>query len=207
MRNIYIIRHTESEHHVKGLGGGWYDTSLTKRGKAQAEKIAKSLFSEIKLHGVPIYSSDLKRCSETSIIVSKTFKSKVTLDKNLREMNFGECTGKSKEWRDANIIPVPDDGNRLDHRLFKGAESRREVGKRAVKFINQLLKKPEENVIVITHGFFSTFLIMAWLKTPVTNMDYCRFYLNSGGIDLLSEDDLSKNRNVIYLNRLDFLNG
>jgi probable phosphoglycerate mutase len=205
MRSIYIVRHTEAEHHVQELGGGWYDTSLTEKGKAQAKIIAKSLFKEIKSQGIPIYSSDLKRCSETAIIFSKIIKSKDTLDKNLREMNFGEYAGKTKEWRNANIIPIPDDGNRLDHRLFRGAESRREAGERATKFIHTILKKPDENVIIITHGFFSTFLIMAWLKVPIKNMDYGRFYLDSGGVDLLSEDELFQNRNVIYLNRLDFL--
>ena len=205
MRNIYIVRHTESVHHVQGLGGGWYDTSLTKKGKMQAEKIAVSLINEIKLKGIPIYSSDLKRCSEMADIFSRIFKSTVILDKNLREINFGDGGGKSREWYDANIVPLPADGKRLDYRPFKNAESRREVGKRAIKFVNQLMKKPDENIIIITHGHISTFLIMAWLKVPVKNMDYCNFKTNPGGLDLLNEDDFWKRRNVVYFNRLDFL--
>ncbi len=207
MRNIYIIRHTESVHHVQKLGGGWYDTSLTDKGRVQAQKIAESLLSEIKLPVIPIYSSDLKRCAETASIVSKVFKSKVTLDKRLREMNFGECGGKTQEWQKANIVPMPAGETRLDHRIFKDAETRREAGQRAVEFTNQLLGRPDENVILITHGFISTFLIAAWLKVPVENMDYINFKTNSGGVDLLSEDDFWKSRNVVYFNRLDFLNG
>ncbi len=207
MRNIYIVRHTEAEHHVKGLGGGWYDTSLTEKGRAQAQKIAENLYKEIKLPGVPIYASDLKRCAETADIFSKVFKSKVTLDKNLREMNFGEGGGKPQKWYDANTIPYPPNCNRLDHRIFEGAETRRKVGQRATKFLDKLLKKQEENVILVTHGFMSTYLILAWLKVPVENMDYGKFRNNSGGIDLLNEDDFWKNRNIIYLNKMDFLNG
>jgi probable phosphoglycerate mutase len=207
MRNIYIVRHTESLHHVQKLGGGWYDTSLTEKGRAQAQNIAENLYKEIKLAGIPIYSSDLKRCAETADIISKVFKSKVTLDKNLREMNFGEGGGKPREWYDANTIPMPVRGNRLDHRIFKNAETRREVGQRATNFINQLLKIPDENLIIVTHGFMSTHLILSWLKIPVGNMNYAQFKTNSGGVDLLNEDDFWKNRHVIYFNRLDFLNG
>jgi probable phosphoglycerate mutase len=206
MRNIYVVRHTEAEHHIQKLGGGWYDTSLTEKGRAQAQKVAESLFNEIKLTGIPIYSSDLKRCLETVEIFSKVFNSKVTLDRNLREMNFGEGGGKTREWYDVNTIPMPTDETRIDHRIFKNAESRREVGQRAVEFVNHLMNEQDENVILITHGFISTFLISAWLKVPVENMDYINFKTNSSGVDLLSEDDFWKSRNVVYFNRLDFLN-
>jgi 2,3-bisphosphoglycerate-dependent phosphoglycerate mutase len=205
MRNIYIITHTESVHHVQGLAGGWYDTSLTEKGKTQAAKLATNLHSEIKLTGIPIYSSDLKRCAETAQEFAKVFGSTIILDKNLREMNFGECGGKTKEWYDKHIIPPPKDGNRLDHRLFNNAESRRECGQRAYAFINQLLDNMDKDVIVITHGHIRKFLIMAWIKMPVENMDYVDFKTNSGSVTLLSEDDFFGNRTIVYVNRLDFL--
>jgi 2,3-bisphosphoglycerate-dependent phosphoglycerate mutase len=205
MRNIYIVRHTESVHHVQKLGGGWYDTSLTEKGKAQAAKIATNLFDELKIPGIPIYSSDLKRCSEMAAIFSKTFNSPIILDKNLREMKIGDAGGKSEEWQKANVIPQPVEGNRLDHRAFNGAETRREVGKRAYAFWNQALKNADENIIVITHGFMTTFLILAWMKIPVENMDYAQFPRSSGVVTLLNEDDFWHNRNVIYTNKTDYL--
>jgi len=207
MRNVYIVRHTEAEHHIKKLGGGWYDTSLTEKGQTQAENIAGNLYKEVKVSDVLIYASDLKRCVETAEIISKVFSGKVTLNKDLREMNFGEGNGKPAEWFDSHITPPPADGNRLDHRNFKGAESRREVGQRAINFIFRLCKKPFENAILITHGGISTFLIMAWLQVPVENMDYAFFQTSSGGVDLLREDDFWKSRFLVYFNRLDFLNG
>jgi probable phosphoglycerate mutase len=205
VRNLYIVTHTESVHHVQGLGGGWYDTPLTEKGKVQAAKIATSLHNEIKLSGIPIYYSDLKRCAETAGEFSKVFASTIIFDINIREMNFGDCGGKSKEWQTENIVPQPKDSNRLDHRLFKNAESRRECGQRAYIFINRLLNEPDNDVIVVTHGHFRTFLIMAWLKVPVENMDYCGFPADPGSVTLLNEDDLFGKRNVVYLNRMDFL--
>ena len=38
MRNVYVVTHAESIHYIEKNVGGWYDTSLTERGKAQAEK-------------------------------------------------------------------------------------------------------------------------------------------------------------------------
>ncbi len=135
MRNIYLITHTEALHHMQGLGGGWYDTPLTEKGKAQAAKIAKAFQNETKLTGILLYSSDLKRAKETADEFSKVFDSTVIIDNNLREMNFGEYGGKTKEWYDKHIVPPPKDGNRLDHRNFNGAETRRECGIRANVFI------------------------------------------------------------------------
>jgi 2,3-bisphosphoglycerate-dependent phosphoglycerate mutase len=205
MRNIYIVRHTESVHHVQKLGGGWYDTSLTEKGKTQAAKIAINLFDKLRIPGIPIYSSDLKRCSEMAAIFSKTFNSPIILDKNLREMKIGDAGGKSEEWQKANIIPQPAEGNRLDHHVFNDAETRREVGERAYAFWDRALKQPEINIIVVTHGFMATFLILAWMKIPVDNMDYAQFPGGSGGVTLWNEDDFWHNRNVIYTNKMNYL--
>jgi 2,3-bisphosphoglycerate-dependent phosphoglycerate mutase len=170
-------------------------------------KLATNLHIEINLTGVPIYSSDLKRCAETADEFSKVFSCPVTIDKNLRELNLGEGGGKSQEWQTVHFVPQPADGNRLDHRIYNGAESRRECGQRAYVFINRLLDTTDKDVIVITHGFMSTFLVMAWLKVPVENMDYGQFPRNAGSVTLLNEDDVFNNRNLVYTNRVDHLTG
>jgi 2,3-bisphosphoglycerate-dependent phosphoglycerate mutase len=206
MKNVYIVTHTESVHHVQKLVGGWYDTPLTEKGKEQAAKFATGLYKEIKLSGIQIYSSDLKRAEETADAFAKVFSSSVIINKNLREMNFGECGGKSQEWVKANIVYPPAEGNGLDHRLFKGAESRRECGQRAYAFINRLLETPDNDAIVVTHGHFRTYLILAWLKVPVEGMGYAAFPAGPGTVTRLSENENYRERNVEYLNRMDFLN-
>ena len=205
MKNIYVVAHTESIHHVLGLGGGWYDTSLTENGRRQATRIATALHSEIGAGNTPIYSSDLKRCAETAGIFAGVFNSTAILDRNLREMSYGDGEGKPKEWGDRNVTPQPRDGNRLDHRICSGAESRREVGTRIRSILDRIVDEPDKNVIVITHGFALTFVIMAWLRVPVENMAYCGFQSTPGGVTLLFEDDLFGTRNVAYINRLDYV--
>ena len=207
MKNIYVVTHTESIHHVQGLFGGWYDTSLTENGRDQAGKIAMALYTKIGRRDIPIYSSDLKRCTETADIFAKVFHGPVVFDRDLREMNFGEAGGKTKEWSYKYIIPFPAEGSRLDHRLFSNSESRREIGTRITNSLNRITDKPDDTVIIITHGFALTYVIKAWLKVPVESMGHCGFQTHSGGVTLLNEDDVFGNRRVMYVNRRNYLSG
>ena len=202
MRNVYVVRHTESVHHVQGLAGGWYDTSLTDKGKEQARKVADGLFNEVQKPGIPIWSSDLKRCSEMADVFAAVFRSPVTLDRDLREMSGGECEGKNQEWVVGNVMPLPKDGNRLDHHAFIGSETRRDVGTRMQSFLERLTAGQAQDMIVITHGFAMSFLIMAWFKVPVEHMDYCDFSrTRPGSVTLLHEDDVFRNRHIVYVGR------
>jgi probable phosphoglycerate mutase len=205
MKNIYVVTHTESIHHIQRLAGGWYDTSLTEDGRGQARKIATALYSEIGEQSISIYSSDLRRCAETASIFAEVFGTKVTLDRGLREASWGEADGRTREWWNQNAIRKASDGNQLDHQMFRNSESRREVGTRIQSSLAQIVSKPENYTIIVTHGFALTFVIMAWLKVPVENMDYCHFQPHSGGVTLLQEDDLFSSRSVAFVNKLDYL--
>src|SRR5262249_50073372 len=105
MKRVYVIAHTESLHQIQGLGGGWFDTSLTTRGKEQAKTIAERLYAALGVTGIPIYCSDLKRASEVAIILEEVFQGQVFSDRRLREMCFGEAEGKDKNWQLANFTP------------------------------------------------------------------------------------------------------
>lgn len=201
MKNVYVITHAQSLHHIQDLTGGWYDTSLTKKGSTQAERLAEFLYGEIGIPGIPIYSSDLKRAFETAEIIARPFNSSVIQDKRLREMSFGDAEGKPREWRNDNIIPLREDGNRLNHRIFKNAETRMDVGTRIRECLDDIIMKNDENLIIVSHGNALTFIIMAWLKVPVENMDYCNFQSAPARVTFLQEDDLYANRNVIYISR------
>lgn len=201
MRNVYVVTHAQSLHHVQDLTGGWYDTSLTEKGVNQAEILAEFLYREIGIPGIPIYSSDLKRAFETAEIIARPFKSGVIQDKRLREMSFGDAEGKPREWRTENIIPRPADGDRLNHRLFNNAETRKDIGTRIRECMDEIITKKDENLIIVSHGNALTFIIMAWLKVPVEYMDYCNFRAAPARVTCLQEDDLYQNRSVVYVCR------
>jgi len=205
MKNIYVVTHTESIHHVQRIVGGWYDTSLTENGRVQARKIANALYNEIGIQNISIFSSDLKRCAETADIFAEVFNTTVILDRNLREASWGDAEGKTEEWWNQNVIHRSIDSNQLDHQMFSNSESRRDVGIRIQSSLNQIISKSENYSIIITHGFALTFVIMAWLKVPVEHMDYCHFQPRSGGVTLLQEDDFVVGRTVTFVNNLDYL--
>ena len=199
MRSIYLITHAQSLHHIEKKVGGWYDTPLTSIGRNQAEKTGLFLKSNIKTTDLGLFSSDLKRAKETAEIISTFLQKTVTLDPRLREMSFGEAEGKPLNWSQRHIEPQPHNGDRLNHRIYKHAESRFEVAERIIEALNQILKHNLENTVIVTHGFASNFLIMAWMKVPAESMGYCDFPAKPSSITLLQEDDLFNNRGVKYL--------
>ena len=136
-------------------------------------------------------------------VFSSTFKS----DPRLREQSCGVAGGKDKQWQHTHIKPVPDDGNRLDHRVFEGGESRREVGERITRFVKEELADIDGSAIVITHGFALTFVIAAWLRIPVEHMDYCEFRSSPGGVTHLTEDQHFSNRTLLKLNDSSYIMG
>ena len=99
---IILVRHGQSLANEKSMSQGkkdeWENTSLTKKGKEQAEKVAKRLKNEY--IGV-IYSSDLKRAKETAEAINKFHNVKIKLDKRLRDMlddeNLEEFIKKCKK--------------------------------------------------------------------------------------------------------------
>jgi probable phosphoglycerate mutase len=206
MRNLYLITHTESLHHVQNLGGGWFDSSLTEHGKFQASQIAVFLKDSLKNEPISFYCSDLIRAVQTCEIVSNQFGTGFVKHPDLREMCYGIAEGKPQNWISEHIKCKPENQkDRLDHKIFTGAESRRDLGHRTSNCLTTILGDPSVNIVIITHGFAATFLIMAWLKVPVVHMDYCNFKISPGSITLLQEDDTFTNRSIAYLNYTDHL--
>jgi len=199
MRNVYVVTHAQSLHHIEKRVGGWYDTSLTDLGREQAEKTGRFLKSAIGLTDVRLFSSDLKRAAETAEIIGEHLRKPVTLDSRLREMSYGEAEGEPQSWFDDRIEPRPADGNRLDHRVYTGAESRFELGERVSAALADILGKGARDAVIVSHGFASTFLIMAWMKVPADHMDYCNFSAKPGCVTMLNEDDLFGSRSLSYL--------
>jgi len=199
MRNVYVVTHAQSLRHIERRVGGWYDTSLTDLGRKQAEKTGQFLKSAIDSTDVQLFSSDLKRAAETAEIIGKHLQKPVTLDSRLREMSYGDAEGKPQSWFKDQIKPQPTDGNRLDHRVYTGAESRIEVAEGVSAALTDILEKGARDTVIVSHGFASTFLIMAWMKIPADHMDYCNLPAKPGSVTMLHEDDLFGSRSVTYL--------
>jgi len=201
MKRICLITHCEATHSVDGRVGGWFDSELTELGRQQASQLANDIAQlGFNVRNLPVYSSDLKRAAQTAQILTRGSNNLPVLDQRLREMSFGTHGGMIQREHNKIMIPINPDGNRLDHRICTGAESRREVAERIYKFVDEIIDLDKDKIIV-THGFAAIFLIAAFQKIEISSMGFINYKLDPGSISILEEDDLFKNRTISLLNR------
>ena len=200
MKRICLITHTEATHSVENKVGGWFNSELTTRGKQKAASLVEKIQNhDFDLENCFIYSSDLTRAHQTANIISEPFDTAPIPDQRLREMSFGKNEGMNQAEHDHIMIPTPPSGNRMDHRICDGAESRQEIATRISSFVEEIMKD-NSDVVVVTHGFAATFFIAAFQKVDIRSMGFINYKLKPGSITILEEDDLFKNRSVQFIN-------
>ncbi|GGO58693.1 histidine phosphatase family protein [Streptomyces lasiicapitis] len=199
MRTIHVITHPEATHHVEKVVGGWHDSDLTPAGKDAAGAIARALRADIPAGAdVELISSDLRRTVRTAEAVGELLGVQPILDRRLREKSYGEAEGGPQEWLDRRFVPPPADGDRMGHHEgVPGAETCGECARRVYAAMDELLRRPREHQIVVTHGFALTFVVAAWIKMPLESVGSVSFPAPSGSITLLREDDFFHNRQVV----------
>lgn len=206
MRHVYLVTHPEAQHHVDGIVGGWHDSVLTARGQLQAERIADVLASRIGPEPVEIYSSDLRRASQAAERIARRFSVEVRTDARLRERSNGEADGRPQAWLADRRIPLPEYGDRLGHHDGPaGAETRRALVERLYPALDDILRRPVANQIVVSHGSASSYLIAAWIGMPLMSTDRVFFPLTSGSITTLRRNDTHFSHQVISLNETQHL--
>lgn len=201
MRHIYLVTHPEAQHHVDGLVGGWYDSVLTARGQQQAERIADVLASRIGPEPVEVFSSDLRRASQTADRIARRFSVEVQLDARLRERSNGEADGRPQAWLAERRVPLPEYSDRLAHHDGPaGAETRLDLVERLYPALEDILSRPTATQIMVSHGSASSYLIAAWIGMPMTSTDRVFFPLASGSITTLRRNDTHHSHQVLTLN-------
>ncbi|WNI29005.1 hypothetical protein [Streptomyces sp. ITFR-6] len=65
--------------------------------------------------------------------------------------------------------------------------------------MDEILQRPCEHQIIVTHGGSLTFVLACWIKMPIESVDYASFRGPSGSITKLCEDDFFHNRQVVTL--------
>ena len=164
MRNKYfILRHGQTIHQTKkkGIIYGWPDDNppcgLTKYGRCQIKKIAKSLKKKkINL----IFSSDTLRTRQTAGIIAKQLNLKINHDKRLRDINCGIYQGKSvlRAWTYYKNPKLK----------FKKAppkgESWLDCQNRMIDFLKEIDNKYRgKNILIVSHGD-PLWLLEGWIR-------------------------------------------
>ncbi len=148
---LYLIRHGETELNKEFRFIGRTDDPLSAKGLAQAKEAADYLSNaDIKA----VYSSDLKRATQTAEIIAKPHGLKIKISSDLREIDFGDWEalaydeidklyhGTLKDWLEDPVntqIPGGEPWDRFRERILSAI---REIAG----------KEKDGNVAVVMHG-------------------------------------------------------
>ena len=148
---IYLIRHGQTTGDIEDRYGGDYDDDLTKLGRTQSERLAKSLQKA----GIEtIYASPLKRAKQTATILSTQLSIPLEVIEGFKERNsYGVLTGLIKSEaleRYTDQVSLLDDV----HNTIQGGESYETFKKRITHALSSIIQDQSANkrLGLVTHG-------------------------------------------------------
>lgn len=202
MKELILVRHGESEHHVQGLTGGWTNTGLTDLGKKQAELTGYRLQSFVRGRTPVLYASDLDRAVLTAQIIGKIIGLTPQFEEALREMNWGIAIDMTLEK--AQEIELEKTEPLIDWVPFPGAESRRMLYERLSKYLNMIEEKQEDFVILVSHGNAIKTCIYWWLEISLAMQSQLDFDIDACSITHLRINEWEE-KTLSVLNSSDHL--
>ena len=190
---LYLIRHGETTSNSTGVHGKPTD-SLSERGRKQAELVAKRFLTiPIEL----IISSTLERTKETTAIINAHLKKQVEFSDLIVERKYPEIIlSKAKNDPEAiKLIFAMEKSYDTPDIRYAGAESFNDLKDRAKRFLDEVSKRKEEKILVVTHDMFMRFLVTYmmfgesitprefieardFLRTKFTGITICRYEAN-----------------------------
>lgn len=135
---IYFAAHATTTDNEEGLSSGWNDPELSKLGITQAKELGER-FKNIPIDLV--CCSDLKRAVDT-VKIAFNDQIPVIVDKRLREINYGDFNGKSREV-------VEEMKAKKITESFPNGESYEQAVARTHEFYNELKQKHLDKVILV----------------------------------------------------------
>jgi 2,3-bisphosphoglycerate-dependent phosphoglycerate mutase len=153
MAKIFIFRHGETFDNKNHIFSGWRDNDLTEKGKEEAKEIGGKLKNE---EITKAYQSDLIRSKHTLSLVLDGYhkNAEIITDPRIKERDYGDLTGKNKD----EIAKEFPDKYVLWHRSYDvtppNGESIKDVEKRVLSFLEDILPKLKKNdvVLISAHG-------------------------------------------------------
>ena len=147
---IYLVRHGETEWNKEGRLQGQQNSSLTPRGRQQAERLGHVLASRLGRRRLPLHVSPLGRARETADIIRHFVGNpEPVIDDRLQEMTLGQWEGLTRTevntgWNGV----VGDDSNAEWWFLAPGGESYEHFNARVSSWLDGL----NGPLIAVSHG-------------------------------------------------------
>ena len=151
---IYFVRHGETVLNAQNIRQG-PEGSLTEKGRAQALATAKR-FPKNKGRPQVIISSPYQRTKETAEIIAKELGMPIEYSDLLVERrNPSEIVGhEGGELEVRKIVDRIDKSYHPDDLRVSDEENFVDLKTRARKLLDYIKKRPEQQIIMITHGIF-----------------------------------------------------
>ncbi|XP_039432568.1 6-phosphofructo-2-kinase/fructose-2,6-bisphosphatase isoform X5 [Culex pipiens pallens] len=170
-RTIYLTRHGESEHNLKGLIGG--DSNLSDRGRRYSQALAKYI-EEQQIEGLRVWTSWLKRTIQTVADVNAPQERW----KALNEIDAGTCEEMTYEDIQAKF-PVEfkaRDQNKFAYRYPRG-ESYEDLVVRLEPVMMELER--QGNVLVVSHQAVLRCVLAYFLDKTADELPYLKVPLHT----------------------------
>lgn len=195
MKTIYFIRHGESETNAGPVRVG-DKANLTNKGIKQAKFMAKRCTS---IPSDVIISSTQERARQTAEIINNTIKKPIEYsDLFVERRRPSEQTGIPKDSPESKEIDrlILENWTNKDYH-YSDEENFEDLRGRAWKALKYLEDRPEENIIVVTHGFFLRIVISCMMMgkdIPVEDAEQFinKFMTENTGLTIIKYDSERK---------------
>ena len=169
-KELYIIRHGETDHNAKGIvQGKGVNLGLNEKGQQQAQKFFEA-YKHIAFD--KLYASSLLRAQQ-SVEQFRMLGIPLEIRSELDEISWGEMEGlvntlesdasfknMLQRWKSGDI-----------HAKYNGGESPFELQQRQRSFLDYLHTTPEKKILIATHGRFIRSFMCTLSDKPLSEME------------------------------------
>lgn len=148
MATLLLARHGETDWNRDHRWQGHTGPPLNEKGRRQAQALAASV-ADIDA----IYSSDTQRARDTAEIVAAHLGATVETDERLREVNFGEWEGLTREEIDRRYAGAFTRWEACERPLPAGVEADEAMAERVLRALHEIADAhAEDRILVVTSG-------------------------------------------------------
>lgn len=186
MRNIYLLRHAETEWNRQERLQGTLDVPINAAGVRQSRTLAR------RLQNLPIgriFTSPLARARQTAAIIAASQACDTRIDNDLRELDHGVWSGKTISAIN-RLYPSQVEAWRFEPERSRidCAEPMQAAYIRAARSLKMLLRMSfEENILVVGHGVTNSLILCAAAGAPIGAAG--KFAQSNGSVAVLRAQD------------------
>lgn len=190
MKTVYFVRHGEAEGNVSHTFQT-HHTPLTDQGHIQASLVAARC---AKLNAQALLVSPMLRTQQTAAPIAEATSLQIETLESLHEvLHASSMAGKSRMDENGQAYLQNLEQILLDGGRFEDAENFEDVLLRLKTTMEVLENRPEERIIVVTHGRFMkslmTYILHEKHSTPLFDRNFARTlrYMDNTGITVVEE--------------------